>query len=125
VVRAVEHHDARLLEHGGHLVGARRMVVVVAEHREHRDVEVAHGVGEDRGLLGLAVRGEVAGQQDQVDAAGQGAERRMGPLAVGVAAEMHVAGGRDADPALLLDACGAAGGVYRHPWWRVPTTRWP
>ena len=125
VVRAVEHHDPGLLEHGGHLVGARRVVVVVAEHGDHRDAEVAHGVGEDRGLLGLAVRGEVAGQQDQVDAALERGERLTGALAVAVAAEVHVAGRRDADPALVLAARRAVRGVYRHPWWRVPTRRWP
>ena len=74
-MRAVEHHDPGLLQHRRHLVRATRVVVVVAEHRQDRDVEVAHGVGEDRGLLRLAVRREVAGQQDEVHLTGQRAER--------------------------------------------------
>ena len=62
-------------EHGGELVGAVGVPVVVAEHGQDRDVEVAHGVGDDRGLLGLAVGAEVAGQQDDVGALVQARRR--------------------------------------------------
>jgi hypothetical protein len=40
--------------------------VVVAEHRHDRHVEQPAGVGDDGRLLGLAVRGEIAGEQDEV-----------------------------------------------------------
>ena len=48
---------------------------MVAEHGHHRDVEVAHDVGDDLRLLGLAVGGQVAGQQDDVRAVRQTGER--------------------------------------------------
>ena len=70
---------------------------MVAEHRHHRDLEVAHGVAQDRGLP--ALRGEVAGEQDQVDAPRERGERLTRLLAVALAAEMDVAGGGDPDPA--------------------------
>ena len=96
------------------LVAAVGVPVVVAEHREHRHVDAGDGLGQDRRLLGLAVGREVAGQQHEVDAAGQPGERRGGSLGVAVAAEVHVAGGRDPDPAVVLRARGASGGVDRH-----------
>ena len=43
------------------------MVVVVAEHRDDRAVDEAGGVRDDEGLLGLAVRGQVAGEEHEVD----------------------------------------------------------
>jgi hypothetical protein len=86
---------------------------VVAEHRQHGSAEAAGRVGEDRGLLGLAVGGQVAGQQDQVDAALEPAERGRGALAVALAPEVHVSRSGDADPAFLL-ARWAPGGVDCH-----------
>jgi hypothetical protein len=63
-VLAIEDVDPARGERRGHLVAAVGVPVVVAEHGQHRDVGRARGVGEDRGLLGLAVGGQVAGQQD-------------------------------------------------------------
>ena len=77
VVVVLVHHDhAGVLEHRGELVGAVDVPVVVAEHGDDRDVEVAHDVGDDLGLLGLAVGGQVAGQEHDVGAVGRGPRTR-------------------------------------------------
>ena len=69
----------------------------------HGDLEVAHDVGDDLGLLGLAVGGQVAGQEHDVGALVQARERGRGPLAVvGALAVVDVAGGGDPDPALVM-----------------------
>ena len=47
------------------------------------------------------MRGEVAGEQDEVDAVAQPGERRGPALVVAVAAEVDVAGRRDPDRALV------------------------
>ena len=54
---------AQRLEQRGDPVG---VPVVVAQHGEHGHVQAAAGVRDDRGLLGLAVGGQVAGEQQQV-----------------------------------------------------------
>ncbi len=55
---------------------------MVAEHRQHGDLQITHRVGHDRGLLGLAVGGEVAGQEHEVGALVQPREglRRTGAV---------------------------------------------
>jgi hypothetical protein len=55
---------------------------VVAQDGDDRHVEVAAGVGEDLGLLGLAVRGQVAGEQQQVGLLVEAGERAQGLVAV-------------------------------------------
>jgi hypothetical protein len=69
---------------------------VVAEDREHRDAETAACVGEDDRLLGLAVGGQVAGQQDEVGLAAQRGERRADLVVLRLTA-MDVARGGDPD----------------------------
>jgi hypothetical protein len=99
------------------------MPVVVAEHGQHRRVQLRGRLGQHRGLLWLAVRGQIAGQQDQVDAAFERGERGAGALAV-ARAEVHVPGRGDADPALIR-LLGAPAGVDLHRDPRVPTAPWP
>src|SRR4051794_2882775 len=94
-VVAVEHVDAAVGERRRHLVAAVGVPVVVAEYGEDGHLRVAGRVGEDRRLLGLAVRREVAGQEDEVDAAAEALEGRGPVLAVAVAAAVDVAGGGD------------------------------
>ena len=42
------------------------MQVVVSEDGRHGDLEIGNGVGQDPGLVRLADRGQVAGEQDEV-----------------------------------------------------------
>jgi len=68
---------------------------VVAENREHGNVDRGARLREHLGLLRLAVGGEIARQQHQVGDAIQG--RESAPDVVGVRLRaVHVAGGRDA-----------------------------
>ena len=125
VVVVLVHHDhAGFLKDRGELAGAVDVPVVVAEHGDDRDVEVADDVGDDLGLLGLAVGGEVARQQDHVGAVAEAREGRRRTLAVvGALAVVDVARGGDPDAALVL-AVGRPplGGDRRaHPF---PHTRW-
>ena len=104
VVVVLVHHDhAGVSQHRGELVGAVGVPVVVAEHGDDRDRQVAHGVGDDLRLLGLAVGGQVAGQQDDVGALVEPRERGRRALAVvGAFAVVDVAGGGDPDAALVV-----------------------
>ena len=71
------------------------MPVVVAQHGEDRQCQVAARVGEHGGLLGLAVGREVAGEQQQVGALvepGEGLAHARADRLVAV----DVAGGGDA-----------------------------
>ena len=65
-VAPVEHDDARRPRDGRDLVAAARVVVVVSEHGDDRDLDRPAGVREHRGLLGQAVRRQVAGEQDEI-----------------------------------------------------------
>jgi hypothetical protein len=49
-----------------HVLAAADVQVVVAEHRQHWDREVAHGLDQHHRLLGLVVRRQVAGEDDEV-----------------------------------------------------------
>jgi hypothetical protein len=60
------------------------------------------------------VGGQVAGQEHEVGSPGERGERLARALAIAVAAVVHVAGRRDADPALRLVARRAGAGVDRH-----------
>jgi hypothetical protein len=95
-VVALEHADAPVLEHRDHLVAAVRVVVVVSEHGVHGHLERPARIGEHGRLLWLAVRGEVAGEQDDVRLALERRERMRDPLAQGLGA-VQVAGGGDTD----------------------------
>ena len=63
----VEHVYARVRERCGDLLAETQVQIMVPEHRAHRDVEPATRVRDDLGLLGVAVRRQVAGQQHDVD----------------------------------------------------------
>jgi len=65
-VAAVEDDDAAFFEHGLDLVAAARVMIVVPEDRNDRSRERGAGVGEDGGLLGQPVRGEIAGEEHEV-----------------------------------------------------------
>ena len=81
-VVALEHVDPALLQHGDELVAAVDVPVVVAEHGEHRHVDALNGGGDHRALLRLAVRREVAGQQNEVHPPAQPGERLRPALLV-------------------------------------------
>ena len=77
---ALEKPDSRPAEHLSELVGAARMVVVVAEHGEDRHVELPARSGDHLGLLRLAARREIAGEQDDVGLAAEIRERALDAL---------------------------------------------
>ena len=111
---ALQDDDARLLEHRADLAGASCMAVVVAEHGEDRRRQAPAGIGQDRGLLGLAVSGDVAREKDEVDGAVQSRERR-GDLVTGALAAMQIAGRRDSQ-ALRRMPVAAGSGVCHTGW---------
>jgi len=60
---------------------------VIAQHRVDRHLERAADLGQQGRLLGLAVRGEVAGEQDEIDGSvdlSKGASEVLAVLVVGV-----------------------------------------
>ena len=63
---SVEDDDARGLENCPDLVAMARVVVVVSEHGDDRDLDRPAGVREHLGLLGEPMRGQVAGEQDEI-----------------------------------------------------------
>ena len=76
------------------------MPIVVAEHREDGQLETGAGIGEDGGLLGPAVGGQVAGEQQHVRLAVELRDRLGGGVrAVGVAVD--IGAGRDPDRVLV------------------------
>jgi hypothetical protein len=91
----VQHRDARRIrEDPRHLVGRARLEVVIAEHRELRQLGRAQLLGEDPGLLGRAVVREVAAEDEYIralrDPREEGLERALGrPRAVQVAEGGH------------------------------------
>jgi hypothetical protein len=111
---AVEHGDPGGAQRLDHLLRAVGVPVVVAQHRDHRHLQRGAGIGQDRGLLGLAVRGEVAGQEDRVDIGGDACEGGLDLLTAALAA-MEVGGGRDSHAEIPFAlggslACWARGG---------------
>src|SRR3954469_12004429 len=120
---ALEHLDAALGERGGHLGGPVDVVVVVAEHGKHRHVEAGAGLDEHLGLLALAVRREVPGEEEQVNVARQAGERRLRLLALrGAAVDVAHRGDTDARAALGREALGLHG-VRAYPAGAAGTTR--
>src|SRR5581483_10978689 len=95
-VRPLEHDDARTGERAHEIAGTVRLPVVVAEHGDGRELEVAARVGDDADLVDLPVLREVAGEDDHVRLRGRAPERLAHPVAV-TGAGVDVAGGRDAD----------------------------
>jgi Nucleotidyl transferase of unknown function (DUF2204) len=107
-VAAVEHDDARLREGRRDLGGERAVVVVVAEHGEHGNIRAPARVPEHARLVDEAVRGEVAGEQDQV---GLGADLRERPLEPGAqllgGMDVSYRGNRDAGHVAPYPAAGS------------------
>ena len=66
---AVQNANPRTGEDGRHLVRAARVVVVVPQHRVDGKRHDAAGIREDECLLGLPVRGQVAGEEHDVGSA--------------------------------------------------------
>ena len=100
---AVEDNEAGGRQHVDDLARPVGVPVVVAEHGGYRDREAATGVGEHLGLFGLAVGGQVAGDEDRVHASGDLRECGGDGSPVFLAA-MDVARGGDPD-----------GLSFRHP----------
>jgi hypothetical protein len=92
----LEHGDSALLEQRDQFIRAILVPVVVAEHGEHGHVEPRAGLREPGGLLGLAVRRQVARQQYELNFAVQARERFLQLRAVCLA-DMYVACRGDAD----------------------------
>ena len=72
----VEHDDSGRGQDLDDLVGPVRVPVVVAEDGDDRNLQLAAGVCEHLGLLGLPEGGQVAGDQDRVDLGGDSGEGR-------------------------------------------------
>jgi hypothetical protein len=118
--RAIEHSDRSRLERGLHLLDAIGMPVVVAEHGEHRELELAEGRGQHFRLLGLAVGGPVAGEQQQVGLTVQAGERLdrwaapIGPaMDIGHRGHPH---GRPAGERLCRLMLRSVGAHAAYPW---------
>ena len=98
-VAALQDLHPGLLEQRGHLPAAVGVPVVVPEHGDHRRRDPAADVSEDRSLLRLAVRGQVAREQNEVG------------VALGL-----LEGGGDRVPVLLravdVARCGDADGAH-------------
>jgi hypothetical protein len=93
---AVEHRHADVAQGVGHHLGRAALVVVVAEHRDGREAQRAELLHQHARLLGGAVVGEVAAEEEHVGAFGHLGEDR-GERAVRRLADVHVAHGGDAD----------------------------
>ncbi len=79
---ALEQVDAGVGEDRAQLVDAVGVPVVVAQDGEHRHLQRAARVGQHPGLLGLAVGGPVAGQQDEIGVPVELRERGADPMRV-------------------------------------------
>jgi hypothetical protein len=97
---AIEHPHADVLERVRHDLGRARLEVVVAQHRNDRHRNGGQFVGQDVRFLGVAVVGEVAGQQQRIGRLGslrEEAAQRAGRILVHVDVahdrEAHAAGG--------------------------------
>ena len=96
---ALEHRDTAVAERVGDLAAPPEVVVVVPEHGIQGRDQPAARVGEDGRLLRVAVRRQVAGEEDQVGLVVDRRERCLEPLPMGLA-RVDVAGGGDLDRAL-------------------------
>ena len=91
---AFEHFDTRITEQRCDLFLSVAVVIVVAEHREHRDVEVTELFGDDLRLVDPAVPGEVASEQQYIGPLGN-AGQRGAQRALDVRRQVYVPDGRD------------------------------
>ena len=97
---AVEHRHAGRFEDVAHLVLFARLEIVVAQHADHRDVDRAQLPRQDLRLLGQAVIGQVAAQQQHVRRLGRLGQQRL-QLALHRLGAMQVGQGADAHHAVL------------------------
>ena len=93
---AIEDDDAPSAQRLRDVVRAARVVIVIAEHRDDGNGEAPARIREHARLLGQAVRGEVAGEQHDIDLLGNCRERPRQPVAERLA-RVHVAGCGDAN----------------------------
>jgi predicted nucleotidyltransferase len=82
------------------LVGAPVVMVVVAQHRKYRRARERRSLGHDCRLIGVAVGGQVARQQDEIAAAVEPGERPQRLVTV-VRPDVHVSGRGDPHAASL------------------------
>ena len=109
-VSAVEHDDTRALEHSADLVLEPAVVVVVAEHRCDGRPRALARRSEDAGLVDEPMRGQIAGEQDEVDVLQRG-EGPLEMLAV-LVRRMEVADGGDTQ---LAHGPGLPASVFHLP----------
>jgi Uncharacterised nucleotidyltransferase len=74
-VLALQDANAARVERVDELHAAIRMVIVVAEDGDHRNLEGSAGIGEDRCLLGKPVRRQIAREKHEVTVLGHRGER--------------------------------------------------
>ena len=79
-----EHPDAGVRQEGHDLGDLVAVPVVVPEHGEDRNLQGPADLGQQRRLLRLAVGGQVARQQDEIDRAVDPAKRTREVVAIGV-----------------------------------------
>ena len=72
---------------------------MIAEHREHRNLELTAGVGDHLRLLGLTGCRQIAGEEDHIRFLGDGRECALDALARRLG-RMQVARSSDADHAV-------------------------
>ena len=98
---ALEHLDSGISQDRRDLAAASRMEVVIAEDGAHRHGGTAAGIRENRRLLGLAGRRQIAGEQHQVGIALNLVERDANAVS-GRLRSVNVTCRRDADHVLML-----------------------
>ena len=99
-VGAIEDEDACFSEDLLQLDAAAGVVVVIAEHGDHRHLQVSAGIGQHERLLRLALCRQVARKQDQVDLGLYFAEGAIDPIAQMLRA-VEIARCREADRRLV------------------------
>jgi Uncharacterised nucleotidyltransferase len=93
---ALQHDDSRLGEHVDDLLGPVRMPVVVPEDAENGEGKPASRLGQDRGLVRLAERRQIAGEEKEVSLAFERCERLGGLVGASLGA-VDVRGSGDTD----------------------------
>jgi Uncharacterised nucleotidyltransferase len=107
---AIEDRDSPVLEHADDLISPARVPVVIPEHGDDWDREAAACASEHGSLVGLAVRRQVPGEQNEIGFAGDPPEGRLDFLAA-LGRAVDVSRGRD------RDRCS----FHRQPWQGTPS----
>src|ERR1700694_517101 len=105
--RSVEHVDAGGGELAANLGSVPGLEVMVAEHGALRDLELAEFLDEPVRLLGRAVVGQIAGEQEDVGFVVDALEHVPNGLS-GVGAAMEIPHGCDSHPSPLSATAGAS-----------------